>query len=374
MKRRKFIKAGAGLSAGAMVSGGAVLAGCSTGSDAGEAPSVQTRPRVSWRLASTFPRSLDTIFGAAETLANRVSQLTDGRFTIRVFPSGELVPFDQVLESVQKATIQMGHAASYYFTGLNPALAFDCTLPFGMNARQFNAWVYHGEGKDLLRSMFSDFNVVNFPGGNTGVQMGGWFRREIGSVADLRGLTMRIPGMGGRVMDRLGVTAQVLAGGDIYPALERGVIDATEWSGPYDDEKLGFYKVAPYYYYPGWWEPGPNLSFYVNQQAWDTLPSDYQAALGAAAAEANVDMMSDYDARNPPALDRLLAADVQLRKFSDDIMEAAAEAAQDLIAEEAADDPAYAVLLESYDRFKDQSNRWLGTSENAYTEFAYGRR
>ncbi len=371
MKRRKFIK-DAGLSTGAVLSGGALLAGCGSSPETGGAAAVQTRPRVSWRLASTFPRSLDTIFGAAETLANRVSELTGGRFTIRVFPSGELVPFDQVLESVQKATIQMGHAASYYFTGLNPALAFDCTVPFGMNARQFNAWFYYGEGKDLLRSMFSDFNIINFPGGNTGVQMGGWFRREIGSVEDLKGLTMRIPGMGGRVMDRLGVTAQVLAGGDIYPALERGVIDATEWSGPYDDEKLGFYKVARYYYYPGWWEPGPNLSFYINQAAWDTLPSEYQAALAAAAAEANVDMMSAYDAKNPPALERLLAADVQLRRFSEDIMEAAAQASAELIAEDAAADPSYRAILASYDSFKDQSNRWFGTSENAFNDFAFG--
>jgi TRAP-type mannitol/chloroaromatic compound transport system substrate-binding protein len=367
MKRRKFIKSGAVLSAG-----GALVAGCGSNEPDGAA-AVLTRPRISWRLASTFPRSLDTIYGAAETLANRVSELTDGRFTIRVFPAGEMVPFDQVLESVQKATIQMGHAASYYFTGLNPALSFDCTVPFGMNARQFNAWFYHGEGKDLLRSLFSDFNIVNFPGGNTGVQMGGWFRREIGGVSDLRGLTMRIPGMGGRVMDRLGVTAQVLAGGDIYPALERGVIDATEWSGPYDDEKLGFYKVAPYYYYPGWWEPGPNLSFYVNADAWATLPSDYQAAIAAAAAEANVDMMSDYDAKNPAALQRLLSNGVQLRQFSADIMTAAAEASEDLLAEEAAADANYRTIMDSYQKFQNLSNRWLGTSELSYTDFAYDR-
>ncbi len=368
MKRRKFLKAGAVLSAGS-----AITAGCASGADTEGAAAVQTRPRVSWRLVSTFPRSLDTIFGAAETLSNRVSELTDGRFTIRVFPAGEMVPFDQVLESVQKGTVEMGHAASYYFTGLNPGLAFDCTVPFGMSARQFNAWYYYGEGKDLLRAMFADFNIVNFPGGNTGVQMGGWFRREISTARDLRGLTMRIPGMGGRVMDRLGVTAQVLAGGDIYPALERGVIDATEWSGPYDDEKLGFYKVAPFYYYPGWWEPGPNLSFYINATKWSSLPSDYQAALAAAAAEANVDMMADYDAKNPPALERLLANGVELRKFSDEIMQAAFVASNELLQEEAARDVSYRTLLDSYERFKSSSNRWLGTSELSFTDFAYER-
>ncbi|MBO6574707.1 MAG: TRAP transporter substrate-binding protein [Rhodothermales bacterium] len=367
MQRRKFIKQGALLTAG-----GALATGCGS-SESGGAAAVQTSPRVSWRLASTFPRSLDTIFGAAETLANRVSEITGGRFTIRVFPAGEMVPFDQVLESVQKGTVQMGHAASYYFTGLNPALAFDCTVPFGMSARQYNAWFYYGEGKDLLRSLFADFNIINFPGGNTGVQMGGWFRREISTLSDLRGLTMRIPGMGGRVMDRLGVTAQVLAGGDIYPALERGVIDATEWAGPYDDEKLGFYQVAPYYYYPGWWEPGPNLSFYVNRESWDALPAEYQAAIGAAAAEANVDMMSDYDAKNPPALQRLLDNGVELRQFSSEIMQAAHDASEELLQEEAARDPAYATMLDSYRRFMTQSNRWLGTSELSFNDFAYER-
>ena len=198
-----------------------------------------------------LPNGLDTIYGTAETLAGRVEALTEGRFRIRSYPAGELVPAFEVLSAVQNGTIQMGHSASYYFQGKNPALVFDCTIPFGLSARQLNAWFYYGDGLTLTREMFADFNVINFPGGNTGTQMGGWFRREIGSLQDLRGLKMRIPGLGGEVMNRLDVTVQVIPGGEIYLALERGAIDATEWVGPYDDEKLGFQEIVKDYYYPG---------------------------------------------------------------------------------------------------------------------------
>ena len=366
MKRREFVrKAGTGAAAGA------ILAGC--GSPAGEegAAAVQTRPRVSWRLASSFPRSLDTIFGAADVLAERISALTDGRFTIRVFPAGELVPYDQVLESVQKGTVALGHTASYYYVGLNEALAFDCTVPFGLTARQLNAWLYYGEGMELMRSLFADFNIVNFPGGNTGVQMGGWFRRQINSLSDLRGLKMRIPGLGGKVMDAMGVTVQAIAGGEIYPALERGTIDATEWTGPYDDEKLGFYQVANNYYYPGWWEPGPGLSFYVNRDAYEGLPSDYKNALAAAAAEANVGMLSRYDANNPAAMARLVERGVALRPFPGDIMGEARRIALELQQQTAARDETYRRIFESYTAWQALSNNWFATAEQSYTQFAF---
>ena len=354
--------------------GGALVAGCSSGEPGSGAAAVQTRPRVNWRLTSSFPRSLDTIYGAAQVLADRVESLTDGRFTIRVFPAGELVPYNQVRETVQKGTVQMGHSASYYFTGLNPALAFDSTVPFGLNARQLNAWFYHGEGMELMRSVFADFNIVNLPGGNTGVQMGGWFRNEVESLDDFRGLKMRIPGFGGQVMAELGGNVQVLAGGEIYPALERGVIDAAEWSGPYDDEKLGFYQIAKNYYYPGWWEPGPGLSFYINQQAWDSLPSDYQAALESAAAEANVGMISSYDAKNPVALGKLLEEEgVTLRPFSEEVMGRAREITFDILESEAAADPAYRRIWDSYNAWRQASNRWLQTAENTYASFAFRR-
>ena len=336
-------------------------------------PAVQTSPRVTWRLASSFPNSLDTIYGASEVLARRVEQLTDGRFRIRPYSAGELVPAFEVLTAVQNGTVQIGHGASYYFKGRNPALVFDCTVPFGLTARQLNAWLYYGGGLELTREMFADFNVINFPGGNTGTQMGGWFRREINSLQDLRGLKMRIPGLGGEVMDRLGVTVQVIPGGEIYPALERGAIDATEWVGPYDDEKLGFHQIVKDYYYPGWWEPGPGLSFYVNRQSWDQLPTHYQQAFEAAAAEANENMLASYDAKNAPALGRLTEAGVRLHAFPNDVMQAARQTTEELL-EEAAADSFYRRIYGAYKKWRDDAYRWFGTAELAYSDFAFGGR
>ena len=368
MKRRNFLIKAA---AGATVAG--TLAGCGGNSTGkmGEAPAVQTNPKVMWRLTSSFPRSLDTIYGAADIFSERVKELTGGRFTIRAYPAGEIVPGLQVLDAVQQGSVQMGHTASYYYKGKNPSLAFDCTVPFGLTARQQNAWLYDGGGLQMMREVFSDFNIINLPGGNTGTQMGGWFRRQLGSKADLNGLKMRIPGLGGEVMSRLGVTVQVLPGGDIFPALERGAIDATEWVGPYDDEKLGFHKVAKYYYYPGWWEPGPSLSFLINKDAWSKLPTAYQQAVEASAAEANERMLSIYDARNPPALTRLLAEGVEMRPFSDDIMEAARQTSFELMNELATADAGYAKIFTAWKKFRDESYRWFATAEAAYAAFAF---
>jgi len=367
MQRRNFIK-----KAAVATATGGLIAACGSGAEqSGGAPSVHTQQNVMWRLASSFPRSLDTIYGVSELLAKRLEALTGGRFRIRAYPAGEIVPFDQVLDSVQKGTVQMGHAASYYFIGKNPALAFDCTVPFGLTARQYNAWMAHGGGMELMRELFSDFNIVNFPGGNTGTQMGGWFRREVNSLDDLKGLKMRIPGMGGRVMDALGVNAQVLAGGEIYPALERGAIDATEWVGPYDDEKLGFNKVAPYYYYPGWWEPGPALSFYVNRQAYDSLPALYKEALASACAEVSVHMLATYDARNPEALQRLLAGGTQLRQFPEDMMNAARKIADEQLAS-GDSGTLYRKILESHNAWRENTRRWFGTAELSVANFSFG--
>jgi TRAP-type mannitol/chloroaromatic compound transport system substrate-binding protein len=276
-----------------------------------------------------------------------------------------------VLESVQKGTVAMGHSASYYFIGLNPALAFDCTVPFGLTVRQYNAWMYHGNGLELTRSLFSDFNIINFPGGNTGTQMGGWFRREVSSLSDLRGLKMRIPGLGGQVMDAMGVNVQVLAAGEIYTSLERGALDATEWAGPYDDEKLGFYKVASNYYFPGWWEPAPGLSFYINKDEWNKLPADYKAALETAAAEANIDMLAKYDHKNPTALKSLLDQGVKLRPFSEDIMLEAEKISFDLMSTAAAADPIYRKVFDDYFKWQNESNRWMRTSEQTYASFIF---
>jgi TRAP-type mannitol/chloroaromatic compound transport system substrate-binding protein len=326
---------------------------------------------VNWRLVSSFPRSLDTIFGAAESLAEHVSALSGGKFKISVFAAGEIVPGLEVLDAVQQGSTELAHTAGYYFTGKNPALAFDTVVPFGLNARQHLAWVNEGGGLELLRALYADFKVINFPGGNTGAQMGGWFRKEVNSAADLKGLRMRIPGLGGQVMSRLGTTVQVLAGGDIYPALERGAIDATEWVGPYDDEKLGFHKVAKLYYYPGWWEPCAALSFLVNQDAWAKLPKEYQQIFELSASQAGVKMQNRYDQRNPLALSRLLRQGVKLTRFSDDILRAARTASDALYAELSAQDANYKKVFEAYDKARHDMFPWFGTAERAYADFAF---
>ena len=261
---------------------------------------AQTSPSVRWRLASRFPKSLDTIYGGAEVLAKRVAAITGGKFQISVHAAGEIVPVFGVVDAVQTGAVECSHTASYYFACKNRAFAFDTTLPFGLNQRQQNAWMAYSGGKQLVGDFMREYGIVSFAGGNTGVQMGGWFRKEVKTVADLKGLKMRVAGLGGEVMARLGAVPLQLPGGEIYQALEKGTIDTAEWVGPYDDEKLGFNKVAPHYYYPGWWESNLQYSFYINSKTWDALPKDYQAAFEAAAAEANIDMMAEYDFKSPP--------------------------------------------------------------------------
>ena len=348
MERRSFItKAALGATVGAIA-----------------APSLaETSPTVNWRLASSFPKSLDTIYGAADTLTKRVAQLTSGKFIIRPFAGGEIVPPLQVMDAVQAGTVEMGHSASYYYFGKDPSFAFDCAVPFGLTSRQQTAWFDQGGGKELMRDFFKDYGIINFMGGNTGTQMGGWFRKEIKTVKDLDGVKMRIGGFAGRVMQRLGVVPQQIAGSDIYPALEKGTIDAAEWVGPYDDEKLGFYKVAPYYYAPGWWEAGPQLSFYVGIKEWEKLPKDYQAALEVATYEAHVVMQAEYDARNPAALARLLKNKVKLRSFPKDIMDACYKAATDVMEEEAQKNAKFKKIYEPWKRFRQDQNQWASVAE-----------
>ncbi len=366
MQRRDFVR-----KAALGAAGGGLFAGCGDRDTQQEgAPSVVTRSNVQWRLVSSYGRALDTLFGAPEGLARRVEALTEGRFKIRVYPAGEIVPALEVLGTVQNGTVQMGHSASYYYVGKNPALAFDTCVPFGLTARQQNAWLYYGGGLELMREQFADFNIINLPGGNTGAQMGGWFRREINALSDLRGLKMRIPGLGGEVMSELGATVQVLGGGDIYPALERGAIDATEWVGPYDDEKLGFHRIAKNYYYPGWWEPGPNVSFYVNRTAWDQLPKTYQETLETAAAEANQRMLAQYDARNAEALTRLLEAGVRLRPFPQEMMGAAERITKDLLSTQAAD-ASFNKVYTAFNKWKADAFQWFATAEHSYAAFAF---
>lgn len=370
MERREFLKTAALGAAGT-----GALAGCggsSPGAAAGGGEAAEG-PRVTWRLASSFPRSLDIIFGSAEHLGKRVSELTGGRFTIRAYPAGELVPGLQVMDAVQQGTVHAGHTATYYYLGKNTAIAFDTCVPFGLMARQQIAWLRQGGGIEALREVFGQFGIIQFPCGNTGTQFGGWFRRPINSLADLRGLRMRIPGMGGEVMARLGVSVQVLAGGEIYPALERGAIDATEWIGPHDDERLGFQRVAKYYYYPGWHEPGASLTLLVNRQAYDQLPEQYRYALETAAAEENSSMLARYDAANPAALDRLVAAGVEVRPFPDDVLEGAWRESQALLEERAAQNDLFRKIYEPWKAFREQSYRYFNGVEQAFATFAFSR-
>jgi len=354
MERRTFIKtAGVGLATSAIA-----------------APAIaQTQPKLNWRCASSFPKSLDTIFGAAEIVAKRVAELTDNNFQIRVFAGGEIVPGLQVLDAVQNETVECGHTVSYYYWGKDPTFAIETAVPFAMNTRQMNAWLYYGGGLELFREFFATFNIVNIPCGNTNTQMGGWFRNEIKSVADMNGLKMRIGGFGGKVISKLGVVPQQIAGGDIYPALEKGTIDATEWIGPYDDEKLGFYKVAKYYYYPGWWEGGPMLSFYVNKKQWESLPKLYQDCLNVACAEANVLTIAKYDHLNPPALKRLIGAGTELKPYPKDVMEAAYKAAQEVYAETSAANANFKKIFDAMIAYRDTQYQWFSIAEMSYDRF-----
>ncbi|MCS6786699.1 MAG: TRAP transporter substrate-binding protein [Thiobacillaceae bacterium] len=357
MQRRDFL-----LAAGAA----GLLTGCAREQ---QKAATSALPEVRWRLASSFPKSLDTIYGAAEVMARRVAAATDGRFQIKVHAAGEIVPGLQVMDAVQQGTVECGHTASYYYVGKDMAFAFDTALPFGLNARQQNAWMYAGGGLKLMRELFAQYNIIHFPGGNTGVQMGGWFRKEIKQLSDLQGLKMRIPGLGGQIMAKLGAVPQTLAGADIYPALERGTIDAAEWVGPYDDAKLGFHKLAPHYYFPGWWEAGPQLSFYVNLGKWRELPPAYQAVFEAACAEANQHMLAEYDAKNPQALMQLVAQGVKLHAFPQEVMEAARAAAFQLYEEEAARNANFRRIYTEWKQFREFELQWFKVAELSYANF-----
>ena len=357
IKRRNFITtAGAGLAATAI---------------AAPAVHAQTQPEIRWRLASSFPKSLDTLYGAAETLTKRVAEATGGRFQIRAFAAGEIVPAFQVVDAVQNNTVELGHTAGYYFVGKDPTFAFDTTIPFGLNARQQNAWMYFGGGKELMAEFFASYNIHAMPGGNTGTQMGGWFRNEIKTLEDLKGLKFRVGGFAGQVLQKLGVVPQQIPAGDIYPSLEKGTIDAAEWVGPYDDEKLGFNKVAKFYYYPGWWEGSAQVSFYINQGEWAKLTPEYKAIFEAAAAEANMLTQAKYDALNPAALRRLVAGGAQLRPFSRDIMQACWKAAHDLYDETAAANPRFKKVYDSWRPFRGDQFQWFRVAENTYDNFAF---
>lgn len=356
MKRREFLKYGA--------ASAATLGLTQTIAQSADLPELE------WDMATSWPTSLDTIFGGAQVLAERVSAITAGKFTINPRAAGEVAPGTEVLNVVEQGAVPCGHTASYYYVGRSPVMAFGTSLPFGLNAQQQNAWLYDGGGLAALQEYYANnFGVIQFPAGNTGVQMGGWFRKEINTVADLQGLKMRIPGLGGQVMSKLGVTVQVLPGGEIFQALQTGAIDAAEWVGPYDDEKLGLNKAAEFYYYPGWWEPGPTLEFQVNLAEWEALPPEYQAAIQAASYEANLTMLARYDSRNNEALQRLTEGGVQLRPYSEEILKAAEEAAFALYEEYKAADADFATIFEQWSAFRSRIQAWHNINEGSFSRY-----
>jgi TRAP-type mannitol/chloroaromatic compound transport system substrate-binding protein len=344
--RRTFLKAGA-------------IAGAAASTQIATPAIAQSSPTVTWRMTASWPKSLDTIFGAVEHLAKRVNDMSDGKFKIQVFSAGEIVPGLQAMDAVQNGTVESCHTSPFYYYGKDPSFAFGTDIPFGMNARMRNAWMYFGGGLELMNDFHKSFNVTYLPAGNTNAQMGGWFRKEINSMEDLKGLKMRIGGLAGTIMSKLGVVPQQIAGGDVYPSLEKGTIDAAEWVGPYDDEKLGFVKVAKYYYYPGWWEVGPTVGVYVNLAKWAELPPAYQAMLQSASAEANQWMSAKYDALNPAALKRLVAAGAQLKSFPPAVMEACWKATNEVLDDVAAKNATFKKIYDSFVAFR--SDQYLYT-------------
>jgi TRAP-type mannitol/chloroaromatic compound transport system substrate-binding protein len=357
MQRRSFLKkAAAGLAVGTVA-----------------APAIaQSQPTINWRMAASWPKSLDTLYGGAEVIGKRVSQMSGGKFNIKVFAAGEIVGGLQVMDAVQNGTIECGHTAAYYYFGKDQTFAFGTNIPFGLNSRQQYAWYTHGGGLELMREFYKDYNIINFIAACTGCQMGGWFRKPIKSVADLKGLKFRIGGTGGTVLAKLGVVPQQIAGGDIYPSLEKGTIDAAEWVGPYDDEKLGFYKVAKHYYYPGWWEGGSTPELFINTKAWESLPKEYQGMLEAACAEAYSWTLAKYDALNPAALKRLLANGVQLAPFPADVLAACYKTSEENYEEVASKNAKFRKVWEPWKKFRAEQIQWFSIAEARQDNFMTG--
>ena len=354
MKRRDFLKVSA--------TGAAMTAVAS--------PAIaQSAPEIKWRMTSSFPKSLDTIYGGGAELVKYVAEMTDNKFQIQLFAAGEIVPGLQALDAVSNSTVELAQTAAYYYVGKDPTFAIYSSVPFGLNARMQNSWWYQGGGQELGNEFFKKFGVIGFHAGNTGCQMGGWFRKEIKTVADLSGLKFRIGGIAGQVLQKVGVIPQQTAGGDIYPALGKGTIDAAEWVGPYDDEKLGFQKVAKYYYYPGWWEGGTAVHVFSNLEKWNSLPKSYQAILASACAQANSWMAARYDMQNPTALKRLIAGGTQLRPFTPEVLEACLKATNELWGEISAKNADFKKSIDAMQAYRGDQYLWWQVAEYTFDTF-----
>ncbi len=354
MERRTFLKTGALAAAATSIAMPAI---------------AQSMPEVKWRLTSSFPKQLDTIYGTAQQFAKFMSDATDGRFQVQTFSAGEIVPGLQALDAVSSGTVECAHTPTYFYIGKEPAFGLGTGIPFGLNARQQHSWWYFGGGEQIINEALAKFNAYSIPCGNSGCQMGGFFRKELKTVDDLKGLKFRIGGMGGAVLAKLGVVPTQIAPGDVYPALERGTIDAAEFVGPYDDEKLGFVKVAPYYYYPGWWEGGAMLHLVINQEQWNKLPKHYQALVYHACEAANNWMLAKYDAVNPGGLRRLVGQGAQLRAFPQPIMEASLKAAEEYYAETSAKSELFKKGYDSMVAFRGENLLWWQVAELSYDAF-----
>jgi TRAP-type mannitol/chloroaromatic compound transport system substrate-binding protein len=335
---------------------------------AGAAPAI-AQNRIQWKLSSSFPESLDTIYGSANVMATKVKEMSGGKFEILVHPAGKLTKPFEVVDALGKGSIEIAHTAPYYFTNTNEAFAIGCAIPFGLNSRQMTSWMMEGNGLKLMREFYANYNIVNFPGGNTGAQMGGWYRKEIKSLADIKGLKMRMGGFAGKVFSRMGGVPLTLPGGEILSAFEKGTIDAAEWVGPYDDQKLGLQKAAPFYHYPGWWEGGPQIDFFVGQTAYKTLSAENKAIFESACAYAHLDMQAKYDARNSGALQSLVASGTKLRPFSFDVMESAFKESMALYDEIGAKNPAWKKIYADYSKFRSDANVWFRFTEARFDQF-----
>lgn len=356
MQRRSFLKkAGLGVVAGSATVAAPVFA--------------QSNPKISWKMTSTYGPSTPPLFNTAQTFCKMVEEASDGNFSIRLYPAGEIVPGFGVMDAVSNRTVECGQTASYYYYGKDPSFCFDTAVPFGLNARQMYAWMYEGDGMKLMRELFAPRNIINFPLGNTGTQMGGWYRKEIKSVADLQGLKMRTAGFAGEVLSRMGVVPQQIPPGDIYPSLEKGTLDAVEFVGPVDDEKLGFQKVAKYYYYPGWWEGSAQVSLYVNNEAYNSLPKGYQSLIDTATRAAGNTLLGSYDANNPAALRRLIGSGAVLKAFPRDVMDASFKASNELYKEFCDKNAMFKKIHDNYMGFRDNIVPWFRVAEGSYDNY-----
>lgn len=370
IRRRDFLKR-----TGTGAAGVAALGACGD-SQTGGAPQQGgiDGPRVNWRMQTSFSPNLDLLHGSGERIGHRVEELTGGKFTIRVYGAGEIVPGLQVMDAVMQGTLQCGLTSGYYYIGKHPALAFDTAIPFGMTTRQTLSWLHYGGGLEMINQIYSEFGVISIPASTTGGQMGGWFRDPVNSLEELAGMRMRIPGIGGEIMSRLGVTVQTLAGPEIYPALERGAIDATEWIGPHDDESMGLYQVASYYYYPGWWEPGVTLGLLINIEEFNALPQAYQQVLHTVCGETFCERLAAYDWANPPALQRLIQDHgVIITPYSEDVMEAAWRESHNYLDELSASNAEFGQIYDSYRTFRNAQWSFVNSNELTYQQWVIPR-